>query len=94
MTARDEEQQHHIDAAVREHVRRLKAFCDPAFIGDFTLFAEAYLNWLRDHGWRVIPKPPDWRTQRDQRPAEPNEAWKDAKAKITKTRGETDALPS
>lgn len=83
---RDEEFQPEIDAAVREHVRRLKAFCDPAFVGDFELFAAAYLAWLRDHGWRVIPKPPPWRDLHDQRPADPNDnpEWREAKAKITR----------
>lgn len=80
---RDEEFQAEIDAAVREHTRRLKLFVGDHFVGDYEMFATAYLNWLRDHGWRVIPKASSWRDVRETRPSEPTAEWREAKAKIT-----------
>lgn len=78
------------DAAVREHVRRLKAFCDPAFIGDMELFARMYLKWQLEHGWRVIPPPPPWRALHDQPPVDSsqNEAVRDLREQWRARRGE------
>ena len=82
MTAdRDPDLQREIDRAVTWWARYLEGRLLPGI--DAEIVARHGVEQLLEHGWRVIPKPPDWRTQRDQRPAEPNEAWKDAKAKIT-----------
>jgi hypothetical protein len=70
-------------AAAAELARRLRAFCDPAFIGDFDHFAAAFVAWQLDHRWRVIPPPPDWRIGHGRPGTEPTDEWREAKAKIT-----------
>lgn len=84
MTAeRDPDLQREIDRAVTWWARYLSGRLLPGI--DPEHVARHGVEAMCAERWRVIPKPPDWRAQRDQRPADPsqNEAWKDAKAKIT-----------
>lgn len=86
MSEKATEFQPEIDAATGELVRRIRAFCAADFLGDIDHFAAAYVAWLTANRWRVIPPPPDWRTSGNRPTAEPNEAWRDARAKITRAR--------
>lgn len=79
---RDPDLQREVDRAVTWWSRYLEGRLLPGL--DAEHVARHGVEAMLEHHWRVIPPPPDWRTRRDQPPADPssNPEWREARQRM------------